>query len=165
MAIRERLIRFQNDAERDFQERKTLRNTLRYVLAFIVFMSSTLWAQITMPFRLLKKTVVRKKEIPGIVKMTGENIDTLLSERSLVLIDFWAEWCGPCIMMNPTLEAFALSNPDLCVAKVNADLNSAILKRFRVKGLPQFVLMQDGVEVKRHAGPMTSADLEIFCRT
>jgi thioredoxin len=86
-----------------------------------------------------------------------------LAKEKLVLIDFWAEWCGPCIMMNSTIEKFATESKNVKVLKVNADLNRKLVSRFRIKGLPQFILMKNGKEVKRYAGSMTISDLNNFC--
>ena len=165
MTYREKLIAFQNNAERAYAEQKNLKTTIRYVAAFIVFISSTLYAQVTLPFRLLRKAIVKGEENPGIIRMNAENIDVILDREPLVLIDFWAEWCGPCLMMEPALEQFATDHPEVCVAKVNADVNQAIMKRFNIRGLPQFVLIRRGMEVKRHAGPMTMNELQRFCET
>ena len=163
MTYRERLIAFQNEAEKAYEAKKTAKTTFWYILAFIVFMSTTLYAQLTMPFRLLRKAFTREAENQPILKMTAANIDAVLDREPLVLIDFWAEWCGPCIVMEPALEKFAADNREVCVAKVNADVNPAIVKRFNIRGLPQFVLMRHGREVKRHAGPMTISELQRFC--
>ena len=165
MDAREQLIQFQNQAEKDFQHKKSATTLGRYLLAMIVFFSSTLLATFTWPVRILMKAFSKKKTDGQILKMTNNNIDVILKEERLVLIDFWAEWCGPCVMMNPTLEEFAASAKDIKVAKANADTNQAVLKRFKIRGIPQLVLMKDGQEIKRHAGPMTQAELRHFCST
>ena len=94
--------------------------------------------------------------------MNDDNIDRILKEKRLVLIDFWAEWCGPCVLMNPVVDKFAAST-DVTVAKVNADTNKKIVDRFKVRGLPQWVLVKNGQEIKRHAGLMTLVELKRFC--
>ena len=162
MSLREQLIHFQNQAERDFEDSKNLTTTGRYGLALIVFFSSTLLATFTLPVRAIVKALSRQEAGSPVRKMNGNNVDRILKEEGLVLIDFWAEWCGPCVMMNPIVDKFAAST-DVTVAKVNADTNQKIVNRFKVKGLPQWVLVQNGQEIKRHAGPMTRLELERFC--
>ena len=66
-------------------------------------------------------------------------------------------------MMNSAIEKFATESKDIRIAKVNADLNRKLLKKFKIRGLPQFVLMKNGEEIKRHAGAMTIFELTEFC--
>ena len=154
----EQLIHFQNKAEQNFQEKKTFRTLVNYGLALILFVLSTLISFVTLPVR-----VLTKKKAAGVVSMNVRNVEDVLRREPLVLIDFWAEWCGPCVMMNPTIEEFAATSSTVCVAKVNADTNRELIKRFNVRGIPQLLLIKDGQEIKRHAGPMTLRDLERFC--
>ena len=66
-------------------------------------------------------------------------------------------------MMNCAIEKFATESKDIRIAKVNADLNRKLLKKFKIRGIPQFVVMKNGEEIKRHAGAMTIFELTEFC--
>ncbi|MTI30486.1 thioredoxin family protein [Xanthovirga aplysinae] len=162
MNIREGLIDFQNKAEKSFQEKKSLTSIINYIFAMVIFFSSTIFAAFTLPLRLIVKLFSEKDKGSSIQVMNSGNIDSILKKEKLVLIDFWAEWCGPCVMMNSTLQEFAENSENICIAKVNADFNRSIMSRFNVRGIPQFVLIKNGEEIKRHAGPMTLSDLEKF---
>jgi len=74
------------------------------------------------------------------------------SEKT-VLVDFWAEWCGPCKQMNPVLEELAGEfEGQLEVYKVDVDTNPDLAQRFGVMSIPSFVLLCDGREVSRVVG-------------
>ena len=109
-SIRNRIIRFQNQAEEAYENQKSISNTIRYVLAF------------------------------------------------------WAEWCGPCIMMEPILKKFATQNNEVVVGKVNADHNNGLVKRYKIRGLPQILLIKNGEEIKRNAGALSITELANFVK-
>ena len=68
------------------------------------------------------------------------------------LVDFYADWCGPCRMMAPILEAVAAEKEDLLVAKVNVDENAELASRYGVMSIPTLVILEDGEEIKRIVG-------------
>lgn len=163
MKISEKLINFQNTSEKEFIEKKSFITIIKYTIAFIIFLASTLVAGLTLPFRLISKIFSKKKTSLKIGHVNKQNIDTILKTEKLILLDFWAEWCGPCVMMSSILTEFATKSNHIYIAKVNADTSRGILNEYKIKGLPQFVLIKNGKELKRHAGPMTVSDLENFC--
>jgi thioredoxin 1 len=82
----------------------------------------------------------------NIVTVTDSSFEQDVLKSDLpVLVDFWAEWCGPCKMIAPTLEAIARDyNGKLRVAKVNVDENMATPERYGVRGIPTLLLIKDG---------------------
>ena len=161
MNFKERIIVFQNKAEELFEHKKNLKTVFLFGIAYLLLLASTLFATATLLFRVVFKYFKKDKE-SQIWVGNNDNIDQLL-QKELVLIDFWAEWCGPCIMMSSTLEEFAKSNTSVSVVKINADLNMKTLKKMNVRGLPHFLLMKNGEEKKRFAGSMTLNQLKDFC--
>lgn len=86
-----------------------------------------------------------------------------------VLVDFWAEWCGPCRMVAPVLEQIAAEHEDtLRVAKLNVDENPEAPARFGIAGIPTLILFQDGKPIERIVGfrpkPQLLAILQRFIR-
>ena len=87
----------------------------------------------------------------AVVKLNQENFaEAVKSGRALV--DFYADWCGPCRMMAPILEAVAAEKEDLLVAKVNVDENADLASRYGVMSIPTLVVLEDGEEIKRIVG-------------
>lgn len=78
------------------------------------------------------------------------------------MLNFTAHWCGPCILMGNTLDELAKDHKEVQIGKINVDTNSKITKEFNIKGVPQFVFLINGKEVRRHAGPMTKKELQQF---
>jgi thioredoxin 1 len=75
--------------------------------------------------------------------VTDNNFEEVISNNSLVLIDFWAEWCGPCKMVSPVLEALS-NETGLLVGKLNIDENPEKTSQYAVYSIPTMVLFKDG---------------------
>lgn len=70
-----------------------------------------------------------------------------------VLVDFYADWCGPCHVMAPILDDFALARKgDVLVLKLDTDASPAIARQFGIRGIPTLIVFRDGKEAKRHTG-------------
>lgn len=85
--------------------------------------------------------------------LTKSSFDSALAENSLVFIDFYADWCGPCRMMAPVIEELAKElEGKVKVAKVNVDEENEIAGRFQIFSIPTFILFKDGKEAERIIG-------------
>lgn len=89
---------------------------------------------------------------PEIKTLTGQNFDQQI-KKGIVLVDFWAPWCGPCKMMAPVLNDLADATAgNSRVGKLNVDQNQEVAMRFNVRSIPTMVLFKDGREVNRFVG-------------
>jgi len=88
-----------------------------------------------------------------------EALQTLVDEHDVVLVDCYADWCGPCQMMEPTIEALA-SETDAVVAKVDVDANQGLAQQLGARGVPTFVLYAGGQPVDRFVGAQDRTTLE-----
>jgi len=77
-----------------------------------------------------------------------------------VLVDFYAEWCGPCKRLGPVLETFADEHPDVRVVKVNVDENADLAGFYGVKAMPTLLLIRGGKETSRNVGLITKEGLK-----
>lgn len=89
----------------------------------------------------------------NITNLTAETFDEVVGAADgAVLVDFWAEWCGPCKMIAPILDEIASEHDNLKIAKVNVDENSAIAQRYQVMSIPTLLVFKDGEVAKRMVG-------------
>jgi thioredoxin 1 len=98
----------------------------------------------------------------GLGQVTDATFATDVEQSTLpVLVDFWAEWCGPCRMMNPILEEFAAAHDGrMTVVKLNVDENPEAAARFKVLSIPTMLVFQDGQVVKTMVGAMSRQRLD-----
>jgi len=88
-----------------------------------------------------------------IVKLSDADFDTGVKAQPLMLVDFWAEWCGPCRMIAPILEELAGEYADrLAVGKVNVDENRQTAARFGIRSIPTLLFFRDGTRVDQVIG-------------
>lgn len=86
------------------------------------------------------------------VDLTTENFNETIESNDIVLIDFWAAWCGPCQTFGPIYEKVAEQHPDLVFGKVDTEDQQALGAAFDIRSIPTLMVIRDGVMVFNQAG-------------
>ena len=99
------------------------------------------------------------------LKLNSENFEKeVLNSNNPVLVDFYADWCGPCKMMGPVVEKAAETyEGKLKVGKVNVDDNPELAQKYRITSIPAFVGIKNGEVVLSRVGAMSSGDFASVC--
>ncbi|MFC8084185.1 thioredoxin [Streptomyces sp. NPDC057340] len=93
------------------------------------------------------------------VELTKENFDQTVTDNDFVLIDFWAEWCGPCKQFGPVYEKAAEANPDLVFGKVDTEAQPELAQAFGIQSIPTLMIVRDQVAVFAQPGALPEAAL------
>ena len=88
----------------------------------------------------------------SVIAVTKENFDEIIKNDKPVLLDFYADWCGPCRMVAPIVHEIADENDNVVVGKINVDNEPELAEKFGVMSIPTLVVMKNGEEVKRATG-------------
>ncbi len=84
--------------------------------------------------------------------LTAENFEKTIAENRIVVIDFWAEWCGPCKQYGPIFERVSEAIPDITFAKVDTDEQQGLAAQFQIRSIPTTVIMKEQIVVFQQAG-------------
>ncbi|MEG1607191.1 MAG: thioredoxin [Mucinivorans sp.] len=94
------------------------------------------------------------------LQLTKDNFQEVLASGKPVVIDFWAEWCGPCRMIGPLIEELATEYADrVAVCKCDVDSNDDIAAQYSVRNIPTVVFIKDGKVIDKQVGATTKAAL------
>ena len=94
------------------------------------------------------------------VTTTAQNFEKTVTENEIVLVDFWADWCGPCKMFAPVFEAASDKHEDIVFAKVDTEAEQQLAMEAQIRSIPTLMAFRDGILVFNQAGALPSESLE-----
>ena len=99
-----------------------------------------------------------------IIKLTDSEFENqVIKSEKPILVDYWAEWCGPCKMIAPILEEVSTEMSDkIIIGKLNVDENSQTPPKYGIRGIPTLMIFKDGNAVGTHVGALSKSDLIQF---
>ncbi len=102
----------------------------------------------------------RKEPTVATVELTSATFNETVDGDGITLIDFWAEWCGPCKTFGPIFEKVSDAHPDVTFGKVDTEAEQALGAAFNIRSIPTLMVIRDGVMVFNQAGVVPEAALE-----
>ena len=102
-------------------------------------------------------------EIP-VIELTSQNFDQEKAKNGLLLVDFWAEWCGPCKSMHPIFSRMAKKYKSVRFARVNIDNAQDIAMRYGVQSIPTFIMFKNGEVANTMVGAVGEPGIHMICK-
>lgn len=96
------------------------------------------------------------------LELTDKNFEEETKKNKIVVVDFWAEWCGPCRMFAGIFEEFSKENPDVVCAKVNVDYSPMTSSKYNIMSIPTIMIFKNGEYVSQKSGILPKQLLKDF---
>jgi len=98
------------------------------------------------------------------IELTKDNFEDAVTKHEMVIVDFWASWCGPCKSFAPVFEAASEQHPDIVFGKVNSDDEQELAAAFGIRSIPYVMLLREKVVLFAQAGALPAEGLESVIR-
>lgn len=94
------------------------------------------------------------------IELDQQNFQEVIEQNDIVLIDFWASWCGPCQSFGPVFEAASANNPEMVFAKVNTEEQMDLSAHFQVRSIPMLAIFREQIMVFSQPGALPASSLD-----
>ncbi len=96
----------------------------------------------------------------SIIEVTSQNFDQLVSQNKLIILDFWAEWCGPCKNFSPIFAEQAQRHPEILFGSVNVEEQNELAREFDIRSIPFLMILKENTLIYGEAGALSGAAFE-----
>ena len=103
-------------------------------------------------------------KVTGVTKLTSSNFEQTISSETPTLVDFWAEWCGPCRAMHPIFIRMARKFKKITFARVNIDQNQEIATKYGIQSIPIFIMFKNGSPVDKVVGAVGEPGINLIAQ-
>ena len=104
-----------------------------------------------------------REKLP-VMDLDSSNFHHAVSQNNLLLVDFWAEWCGPCKSMHPIFSRMAKKYAQVRFARVNVDNSQDVAKKFNVQSIPTFIMFKNGQVAQQMVGAIGEPGIHMICK-
>lgn len=95
----------------------------------------------------------------SVLNVNKDNFDSVRTSEKTVLLDFYADWCGPCRMVSPIVEEIAAENPQYLIGKINVDKEPELAQQFKVLSIPTLAVIKNGAVINRSVGARPKTEI------
>jgi thioredoxin 1 len=95
-----------------------------------------------------------------VVEVSASNFDELLTQNKLVILDFWAEWCGPCKNFSPVFHEQAQRHPEILFGSINVEEQQDLAQEFDIRSIPFLMILKENTLIYGEAGALSAAEFE-----
>ena len=103
-------------------------------------------------------------KVTGVTKLTSSNFEQTISSETPTLVDFWAEWCGPCRSMHPIFTRMAKKFKKITFARLNIDQNQEIATKYGIQSIPIFIMFKNGSPVDKVVGAVGEPGINLIAQ-